>query len=68
MTDLDLAAEMKALRESIERLRKAIEYLTALKAFEDLAVRLRAEEPPQDMAAAGFERYRARLKAREART
>ena len=47
MTAPELAAEMKALRESIERLRKAIEYLTALKAFEDLAVRLRAEEPPR---------------------
>ncbi len=59
MSAPELAIEMKALQESMERLRRAVEELTAL---------LGAEQAPQDMAAAGFERYRARLRPREART
>lgn len=58
MSDIELADEMKALREGMEGLRKAVEGLSEL---------LGAQEAPQDMAAAGFERYRARLKAREVR-
>jgi hypothetical protein len=59
MTAPELAAEMKALRESVEMLRIAVQELTTV---------FRTEEVPRDAAAAGFERYRARLKAREART
>jgi len=66
MTDLELAAELKALRESVERVRKTVACLAY--SFEDFTMVLTAEAAPRDAAAAGFERYRARLKAREART
>jgi len=52
----DQAAETRALRESTDRLRVAIEDL-----LDELRLRRPEEEPP-DAAAAGFDRYRARLK------